>query len=171
MGIDLVQAQQVIVHGALHRGIEVLADIDAQHALVLGGLDPRQQVLDTLVVEAHAIDDRLGLGQAEQARLGVARLRPGGHGADLDKTETQLGEAIDGITVLVQARCQPHRIGKIQAHHTHRQAGRGLAQQAIEAQAATGADQVDGQFVGGLRGEGKQQLAGQGIHGQAWLSD
>ncbi|MNE04476.1 hypothetical protein D3C80_970100 [compost metagenome] len=167
VGIDLVQAQQVIVHRALDRGIEVLADIDAQHAAILRCLHAVQQVIDTQVVEAHAVDDRLGLRQAEQARLGVARLRTRRDRADLDKTETQLGKAIDGCAVLVQTCRQPHRVGELQAHDRHRQGGRGLGQQPVEAQAATGADQVQGQVMGGLRGELEQQLAGQGIHGRA----
>ena len=167
VGVDLVQADQVVIHGALDRGIEVLADVDAQHALVLRRLDPRDQVIDAVIVEAHAVDDRGGLRQAEDARLGVARLRTRGNGADLDETEAQLGEAINGIAVLVQAGRQSHGIGELQAHHLHRQAPGRLRQQAIEAQAAAGTDQVDGQFMGGFRGELEQELAGQAVHGRA----
>jgi hypothetical protein len=112
VGVDLVQAEQVVIYRTFHRGVEVLADIDPEDALVLGGLDPRQQVIDAQVVEPHAIDDRLGLRQAENARLGIARLRTRRHGADLDKTEAQLRKAVDGRTVLVQASCQAHRVGK-----------------------------------------------------------
>ncbi|MNO97060.1 hypothetical protein D3C76_887550 [compost metagenome] len=167
VGVDLLKADQVIVHCTLDRGIEVLADIDAQHAAIFRRLHAVQQVIDTQVVEAHAVDDRLGLRQAEQARLGVARLRTRRDRADLDKTETQLGEAVDGRAVFVQTRRQSDRVGEVQAHDSDRQGGRRLGQQPVEAQAATGADQVQGQVMGGLRGELEQQLAGQGIHGRA----
>ncbi len=56
-------------------------------------------------------------GRRKMPRLGVARLRARGHGADFDETETQLREAIDGRTVLVQAGSQPDRVGKVEPHH------------------------------------------------------
>ncbi|MNF30918.1 hypothetical protein D3C84_116680 [compost metagenome] len=166
VGVDLVQADQVVVHGTLDRRIEVLADVDAQHALVLGRRHAGQQVIDAEVVEPHAIDDRLGFRQTEQAWLRVARLRTRRDGADFDKTETQLGETIDGRAVLVQAGGQPHRIREVQAHDIHRRLRRGLAQQAVEPKTPARADQVQGQIVGGFRGEFEQQLTGQGVHGR-----
>ncbi|MNI50264.1 hypothetical protein D3C73_1049150 [compost metagenome] len=166
MGVDLVQADQVIVDRTLDWRIEILADVDAQHALVLGRCDASQQVIDAEVVEAHAIDDRLGFRQTEQARLRVARLRTWRDGADFDKTETQLGETIDGRAVLVQAGGQPHRIREVQAHDIHRRLRRGLAQQAVEPKTPARADQVQGQIVGGFRGKFEQQLTGQGVHGR-----
>ncbi|MNE02056.1 hypothetical protein D3C80_945190 [compost metagenome] len=167
--VDLVEADQVVVHRALDRGVEVLADVDAEDAAVFGCTHTVEQVVDTQVVEAHAVDDRLGFRQAEQARLGVAWLRTRGDGTDLDKTETQLGEAVDGRAVFVQTRRQSDRVGEVQAHDSDRQGGRRLGQQPVEAQAATGADQVQGQVMGSLRGELEQQLAGQGIHGRREL--
>ncbi|MNS63971.1 hypothetical protein D3C72_970820 [compost metagenome] len=123
-------------------------------------------MIDTEVVEAHAIDDRLGFRQTEQARLGVARLRTRGDGADFDKTETQLGESVDGRAVLVQTGGQAHRVRELQAHDIHRHFRRGLAQQAVEPKTPARADQVQGQIVGGFRGEFEQQLTGQGVHGR-----
>ena len=96
MGIHLVQADQVIVHRPLDWRIEVLADIDTQHTLELSCLDPLEQAIDTMVVETHAVDHRLGLRQTKQSRLGVARLRTRGNGADLDETEAELGEYFSG---------------------------------------------------------------------------
>ncbi|MNG97121.1 hypothetical protein D3C79_562190 [compost metagenome] len=124
-------------------------------------------MINTQVVEAHAVDDRFSLRQAKQAWLGIARLRTRRDGADLDKAEPQLGKTINGRTVLVQAGRQTHGVGELQAHDGDWQRGRGLGQQAVQTQAATGADQVQGQVVGSLRGELEQQLAGQGIHGRA----
>lgn len=128
VGVDLVQADQVVVDRALHRGIEVLADVDPQHAAILRRTHPRQQVVDAVVVETHAIDDRVGLRQAEQARPGIARLRSRSDGADLDEAETELAEPVDGVAVLVQARGQPHRVGKPRpSTETGRLAGLGVS--------------------------------------------
>ncbi|MNC41963.1 hypothetical protein D3C75_907570 [compost metagenome] len=120
-GVDLVQADQVVIDGTFDRGIEVLADVDAQHPLVARGAYALEQVINAQVVEAHAVDDGRGFRQAEQPWLGVARLRTRGDSADFDKTEAQLGEAVDGRAVLVQASCQPHRVGEVQAHDRNRQ--------------------------------------------------
>ena len=53
------------------------------------GGDAGQGGFDAAIVEAHAIDDGLILHQPEQARLGIARLRARGEGADLDKAEAE----------------------------------------------------------------------------------
>ncbi|MNZ28088.1 hypothetical protein D3C78_453110 [compost metagenome] len=169
VGVHLVQADQVVIDGTLHRGVEILADVDAQHAVVTRSPHPAEQVINAQVVEAHAVDDGRCLRQAEQPRLGVARLRARGDGADFDEAEAQLGETVDGRAVLVQAGRQAHRVGEVQAHDRNRQSRRLLAQHAVEAKTATGADQVQGQVVGGFRGKLEQQLAGQGIHGRARL--
>ncbi|MNN53154.1 hypothetical protein D3C81_1678910 [compost metagenome] len=124
-------------------------------------------MVDAMIVEAHAVDDRRRLGQTEQPRLRITRLRARRDGTDLDETEAQLGKAIDGVAVLVQAGGQADRIGEVQSHHRHRQAGRRLVEQAIQAETAAGTDQVDGQFVGSFRGQLEQELAGQAIHGRA----
>ena len=50
-------------------------------------------------------------------------------------------EAVDGGTVLVQPRCQPDRVGELQAHDGYRQLRRRLGQQSVEAQAAAGTPQ------------------------------
>jgi hypothetical protein len=41
-----------------------------------------------VIVEAKAVDDSAVLGEAKQARLGIARLGARGGSADLDKAET-----------------------------------------------------------------------------------
>ena len=69
-----------------------------------------------MVVETHAVDDGLLLGQAEQARLRIAVLRPGCNGADFDEAETECGQRIDVFAVFVQSGGQPYRIGQLQAH-------------------------------------------------------
>ena len=130
-GVHLVQADQVVVDRALDRGVEVLADVDTQHTAVARRTNTTQQVVDPQVVEAHAVDDCGGLRQAEQPRLGVARLRARRDGADFDETEAQLGKAVDGRAILVQAGGQADRVGEVQAHDRNRQRRRLLAQHAV----------------------------------------
>ena len=57
----LLQAQQVIIDGTLHRRGQVLANIDADHAIKARRLDPLNQMLNSGIVEAHAVDDRATL--------------------------------------------------------------------------------------------------------------
>jgi hypothetical protein len=49
MGIDLAQAVQVIVDGLLDRGVEILADVDAQDACEAVLPYAPDQVVDALV--------------------------------------------------------------------------------------------------------------------------
>src|SRR5690606_3468686 len=123
---------------------------------------------------AHAAADGLGLGQPEQARLGVARLRARRDGAELDEAEAEAPKGVDGIAVLVQTGGQADRVGEFQAHDLHWQGRRLLAQQAVQPQTSTGAEQVDGQFMSSFRRQSKEQIAGQGVHGRArwnWKAD
>src|SRR5471032_3620244 len=105
-------------------------------------------MIDAQVVKAHAIDDSLGFRQAEDPGFWVARLRAWRHGANFDKTETQLRKPVDGCAVLVEAGSQPDRVGEVESHHRYRHFCRCLAYQAIEPQTTTGTDQVQGQIVG-----------------------
>eukprot|EP00968_Pinguiococcus_pyrenoidosus_P016405 scaffold1584_cov259-Pinguiococcus_pyrenoidosus.AAC.8 len=102
----------------------VLAHVDPQHRLaelvVAQEALHLQAMLHGLVafaVEAVAIDHGLVLTQAEHARFGIARLRQRRHGSDLDKAEAQLGEASQGLRMLVEARRQAHAVGKVHAPH------------------------------------------------------
>ncbi|MNN43621.1 hypothetical protein D3C81_1578670 [compost metagenome] len=65
VGVHLVQADQVVIDGTFDRGVEVLADVDAQHTVVARSPHTAKQVIDAQVVEAHAVDDGRGFRQAE----------------------------------------------------------------------------------------------------------
>ena len=76
---------------------------------------PRQPPLGSrhpLRVEAIAVDHPFILHEAKHARLGVPRLRRGGHGPDLDEAEPEPKKALHGLGVLVEAGGDPHRVGK-----------------------------------------------------------
>ena len=120
VSIDLAQADQVVARRLLDRGVEILADVDAEDAFEFCALYVFDERIHAEVVEAHAVDDGLCLGQAEHARLGVARLRPRRDSADLDEAETQRRQRIYVCAILVQPGGQSERIGKGQPHHRAR---------------------------------------------------
>ena len=59
-------------------------------------------------------------GQAEQARLRVARLRPRGDGADFDETETSTVKGADGDGVFVHPGGKAEAVGEGQSHEFNR---------------------------------------------------
>src|SRR5438046_3670315 len=124
MGVDLAQAGDVVVGRALDRRVEILSDVDAENAAVARATNVFREDLHAVVVEAEAVDQRFGFGQAEQARWGVARLGTWCHRSDLEEPESQGTEPVDVFAVLVQPRRKPHGIRKIQAHHPPRYARR-----------------------------------------------
>ena len=80
-------------------------------------LDVGDKGVQPLVVEAQAVDQGLGLRQAEHAGLGVARLRLWCDCADLNEAKAHGGQAIDAAAVFVEPGSQPHPIGEAQACH------------------------------------------------------
>jgi hypothetical protein len=79
--VHAVQAGQVVVGRALDRRGGVLADVQPQQHRPCAGAKARalhvgDEGIQAFVVEAQPVDQRVGLRQAEHARLRVARLRP-----------------------------------------------------------------------------------------------
>ena len=74
--------------------------------------DVGEEALDAVVVESQAIDQRVGLRQAEHARLWVARLRSGVTVPHSMKPKPSVGKAVDVRGVLVEARGQADPIGE-----------------------------------------------------------
>ena len=78
--VNAVQADQVVVGGVFNGRGGVFADVQAQQqgralALAQGrALHVGNKGIQPVVVEAQAVDQRVGLGQAEHAGLGVAGL-------------------------------------------------------------------------------------------------
>lgn len=157
-GVHFFQAGEVVVGGTLDRGVEVLADVDAEDAAVLRRTHVREQDVDAVVVEAHAIDDAPHLGQAEHARAGVARLRARRDRADLEEAETEAGEAVDRLAVLVEPGGEADAVGKAQAHDLDRARRLRLG----GGQQLAGIVQaMQGEVVGGLGVEREQEGAGE----------
>ena len=69
-----------------------------------------------MVVEAHAVDDALVFGNAEEARLRVAGLRFGRDRADFEETEAECAQCVYVFAVFIESGSQSDRIGQVDAH-------------------------------------------------------
>ena len=121
--VDLLQADQIIVGCIFDRGRGVLADIDPENAPFFWELsrpNVLQQTINPAVVETHTVDDALRFRNAEQARPGIAILRPWCDRADFEKTEAQAGQAVNVVAVLVQPGGEANRVGECQPHNLNR---------------------------------------------------
>ena len=163
--VDLAQAVQVIIHGVLYRGYRVLADIDAQYALVAHAIETLQHGIHALVVETEAVNDGQLFGQTKQTRFGVARLRARGNGTHFNGAEPHGGQTIHGNRILVQTCRQPHRVVEGQPHDLHRLRRHPAHQLVGKAQAAGSTNHVQCEVVGGFCGQAKHQRAKQIVHG------
>ena len=121
-------------------------------------------MIDTIVVEAQAVDDGLFLDNAEHPWLGVARLRARRHGTDLDKAETEGGQRVDVFSILVQAGGQADRIAELQPHDLDRVGRRRRGQQAGDPRPVEEVDAGHPQIVGHLGVERKEDIAQQRIN-------
>ncbi|MNN11168.1 hypothetical protein D3C81_1241150 [compost metagenome] len=164
--VDALQAVQVVVIGALDRRIGVLADIQPQHAAL--GLPARRlhvghEGIHAAIVEAHAVDQRIGLRQPEHARTRVAGLGARRDRAHLDKAEAERGKTVDVRAVLVETGRQPHGVREAHAHDGARIGGDGVAKATGQAHALGAHEVVQREMVGILRIHGEQGGAKQGI--------
>ncbi|MNL14617.1 hypothetical protein D3C87_1355660 [compost metagenome] len=164
--IDALEAVEVVVSRALDRGVGVLADIQAQHAAL--GLPARRlhvghEGIHAAIVEAHAVDQRIGLRQPEHARTRVAGLGARRDRAHLDKAEAERGKTVDVRAVLVETGRQPHGVREAHAHDGARIGGDGVAKATGQAHALGAHEVVQREMVGILRIHGEQGGAKQGI--------
>lgn len=115
--VHLPQARLIIVQRVLHWRIPVFADIDAQHTLVVTPGQGGQEMVHAEIVEAHAVDQGVRLGQAEHPRTRIAALGSWRHGAYLQETKSEARKTVHAVSVLVQTGCQTHGIREVQSHH------------------------------------------------------
>ena len=78
------------------------------------------QVINTVVVEAHAVDQPFGFHQSEQARFVISRLRARGDGTDFNGAKAHRAQGINALAIFVQTGRQTQRIFKSQPHALHR---------------------------------------------------
>ena len=69
----------------------------------------------TLIVETEAVDHRLILDQAEDARLWIAWLRLRGDRPDLGEAEAELQQRLGHLGILVEAGGHAERIDEVEA--------------------------------------------------------
>ena len=142
---------QVVLDSVLELNDLGLADVHADNRaydaavfgfeVCAGGGYARACRCGTVIVEAHAVDDRLIFHEAEEARLRVAGLRLTGNGTDLDVAEADTSQRGNALAALVEARGQAEGRGEGDAHDGGCQFGGGLevlAQRAGDADVAQG---------------------------------
>jgi hypothetical protein len=86
----------------------------------LRAFDVGNKRIQPFVVEAQAVDQRLLLGDAKHARLGVAALAQRRDGADFDKAKAHRIPSVDAARIFIQACGQAHAIGEGQACQSDR---------------------------------------------------
>ena len=155
--VHLFKANQIIRNRILDRRIEVFANINAQYPLVFGRFNALNQIINSLIVEAHAINDRLSFRDTEHSRLGIAWLRAWRDGADFNESESQTGQSINVVTVLVQTGCQSNRIWKLNARNRYRQIRHRRHQTRQQMQPFDHSQHVQAKFVCRLGIHGKQE--------------
>lgn len=116
-----------------------------------------------MVVEAQAVDECVGLGQAEHAGLGVARLGQWGDRADFHKAKAHGTQAVDAAGVFVQAGGHAHAVRKIQAGDGDRVVHPAVAVSQFERVALAGSQAGHGDVVGDFGVQIEQNAAGEGV--------
>ncbi len=96
----------------LNRRIFIFADIDTQHAVKMRLFHILNQVIDAMVIKAHAVDQSLGINQTEDPWLIVARLRTRRHGADLNRTKPHRAQRVNAFPIFIQPGRQTQRVFK-----------------------------------------------------------
>src|SRR5207302_2193868 len=92
--------------------------------------DVGEELIDAVVIEPEAVDQRLGAWYPKHPRLGIARLRSRSHGAAFDETEPECRQAVDMSGVLVQARGKSDTVWKRESHQLNRRGG-GLRRESL----------------------------------------
>ena len=157
VGVDALQASQVVVGGAFHGRGCVFADVQAQQQA--GALRAAQgralhmgdKRVEPLVVKPQPVDQRLALGQAKHARLGVAGLGQRRDRAHFDKAKAHGAQSVNAARVFVQPGGQTHAVGKAQARQRDRVADLGLGVELLQQRALGARHGAQRQVVGGFR--------------------
>src|SRR6516162_2649675 len=144
-------------------GVAVLPEVDADDPRTDAPRQPIADRIEAAAVEAHPVDDRLILFESEQPRGGIARLRAGRHGPDLDKAETEAEHFVGNAGVLVVARGQSNRVREVETPQALRQDRRIGVRCGSSAEKSTRAvlESPQGQLVRGLPRQPAQRGADQ----------
>ncbi|EWS63921.1 hypothetical protein Y695_02842 [Hydrogenophaga sp. T4] len=124
-----------------------------------GPLHIGDEGVQAIVVETQPVDQGVGLGQSEHARLGVAGLRFGRDRAHFDKSEAHGSQAVDTGGIFVQPRSQTDPVGEVQAGQGDRIVDPGFTIEAGQWRVLQLRDAVQREFVGGLGVQAKEEGA------------
>ena len=166
MGVDTVQAGQIVVDGILDGRGRVFADVQAQDA---SGLAERSLLhighegIQTFVVEAQTVDQGVGFGQAEHAWLGVAGLALGRDGAHLHKAKAHATKGVDASCVFVQSCGQADAVGEFEACQFNGIVHQTVAPGPLGRRALQPGKGVQGDLVGGFGIKAEEKGAGKRI--------
>ena len=170
MGKYPFEREQVIVGGPLDRCDCVLADVESDDSALgaegPGPLHIGQERRQAFVVEAQAIDQGFGFGQAEHPWLVVAGLRFGCHRTDFDEAKTHGAEAVDAAAILVQSGGQADPVGELQSGQLQGVFDPLLRPQALRRGVLQARQRMQGQLMGLLGVDAEQKRAGQGVGDQ-----
>ena len=164
--IGFAQADQIIVRRVFIRRVFVFPDVEADDSMKrFRRADVLDADVDAWIVEAHAVDDRLLLDQAEQPGFRVSRLRTRGDRAHFNAAEAQAAERVDRVSFLVQASGEADSVRKFQAHDFHRRAKFVIRRNEAQQTGLFGDPQgAHTDMVGDFRIQAEQQGTGEGIH-------
>ncbi len=76
--------------------------------------EPFGDGVGAIIIEAHAVDERLVAGQAKEAGTRIAGLGMLGDRANLDEAEAERRQRGNGARVFIEARRQPDGVRKAQ---------------------------------------------------------
>ena len=107
--------------------------------------------VQALVVKPQPVDQRLALGQAKHAGLGVAGLGQRRDRAHFDKAKAHGAQAVNAARVFVQPGGQAHTVGKAQARQSDRVADLGLGVEFLQQRALGARHSIECQVMGGFR--------------------
>ena len=165
--VHLVEALFVVGKRIFDRRDGILADVDTEDAAAqterIGAAQIFENLVDTLVVEAHAVDHAFSGNQTEKTGLGVARLRERRDRADFNVTETETAESIHAFAVLVHAGSEPDRVREAKPHHFNGVVVGEVRDELMQPQMHDPIEIGHDHVVGHFRIHGKEHAAGKRI--------
>ena len=169
MRVDTIKTGQVVIGGIFDGRCGVLADVETeQHITGIlaaqgGTLHVGQESVQSIVVEAQAVDQRLRLWQAKNAGLGVAALWLGCDGTNLHKSKTHGPQAVNTACIFIQAGRQSDPVGKLQPRQCDGVVHTGVGVRPLQRGALRSRQRRHGDFVGHFCVQAEQGTAGQPI--------
>ena len=117
VGMHRVHACEVVLHRPVVGCDLVLANVAPDNQPFRPADQTRHRWHQPLVVEPHPVEDAFVLHQTKKPGLGVARLRPRRHRANLHKPKAEQRQGVKPLRILVEPCGQTHLIGKLQSSH------------------------------------------------------